>query len=111
MLVRTSCHGSHGGGQEQKYFSPPGPKLYFHVNSSRKNSTVLTPNMAVLSHGWKPRIQSNDATEKKWVVDDYMWPLLQSRMKIGQAAFLLLTEQQHVQALTGRITGIENILK
>ena len=34
------------GGQEQKDFSPLGTKLYFryfHVNSSRKNTIVLTP--------------------------------------------------------------------
>ena len=31
-------------------------KLYFQVNSSRKNSFVLTPNMAALSRGCKPRI-------------------------------------------------------
>ena len=31
-------------------------KLFFHVNSSRKNSFVLTPNMAALSRGCKPRI-------------------------------------------------------
>ena len=29
---------------------------YFHVNSSRKNSILLTPNMAALSRGCKPRI-------------------------------------------------------
>ena len=33
-------------------------KLYFHVTSSRKHSTVLTPNMAKWSHGCKPRIPS-----------------------------------------------------
>ena len=39
-------------------------KLYFHVNSSRKYSIVLIPNMAALSCGCKPRIQSNYTTEK-----------------------------------------------
>ena len=33
------------GGQEQKHYSPPGTKLYFHVNSVRKNSIVSTRNM------------------------------------------------------------------
>ena len=33
-----------------------GTKLYFHVNTSRKNSIVLDPNMAALSRGCKPRI-------------------------------------------------------
>ena len=42
-----------------------GTKLYFHVNSSRQNSIVLIPNMAALSCGCKPRIQSNDTTEKR----------------------------------------------
>ena len=56
LLVCTLRHGSHVGGQEQKHFSPLGTKLYFHVNSSRKNSIVLTPNMAALSRGCKPRI-------------------------------------------------------
>ena len=34
-----------------------GTKLYFHVNSWRKYSFVLTPNMAALSRGCKPRIK------------------------------------------------------
>ena len=46
------------GGQEQKYFSPLGSKLYFHANSSRKNSNVLTPYMAALSRDCKLRILS-----------------------------------------------------
>ena len=37
-------------------FAPLGTKLFFHENSSRKNSIVLTPNMATLSRGCKPRI-------------------------------------------------------
>ena len=42
LLVSTWRHGGHVGSQGQKHFSPLGTKLYFHVNSSRKNSTVLT---------------------------------------------------------------------
>ena len=34
--------------QEQMHFSPLGTEIYFHVNSSRKNSVVLIPNMAAL---------------------------------------------------------------
>ena len=56
LLVYTWCHGGYVGGQEQKHFSPLGTKLYFHVKS-RKNSIVLTRNMAALSLGCKPRIQ------------------------------------------------------
>ena len=44
LLVCTWRHG-------QKHFSPLGTKLYFNVNSSRKTSIVLTPNMAALSRG------------------------------------------------------------
>ena len=44
------------GGLEQKHFSPLGAKLYFHENFSSKISIVLTPNMAALSRGCKPRI-------------------------------------------------------
>ena len=51
LLVCTWRHGGHVGDQEQKHFSPLGTKLYFHVNSSRKTSIVLTPNMAALSRG------------------------------------------------------------
>ena len=47
LLVCRWRHGGHVGGQEQKHFSPLGTKLYFHFNSSRKSSIVLTPNMAV----------------------------------------------------------------
>ena len=50
------------GGQEQKHFSPLGTKLNFHVNSSRKYSFVLTPNMAALSRGCKPRIPQVNST-------------------------------------------------
>ena len=42
---------------KQKHFSPLGTKLNFHVNSSSKKSTVLTPNMTALSRGcnlWSP---------------------------------------------------------
>ena len=46
--------------KEQKPFSPLGTKLYFHVNSSRKYSFVLTPNMAALLRGCKPRIHVID---------------------------------------------------
>ena len=41
MLVCTRRHGSHASDQEQKHLSV-GTKRYFHVNSSRKNSIVLT---------------------------------------------------------------------
>ena len=51
-----SRHGGHVGAQEQKLSFPLGTKLYFHVNSYRKNSIVLTLNMAALSDGCKPRI-------------------------------------------------------
>ena len=37
-------------------FARLGTKLFFHENSSGKNSIVLTPNMATLSRGCKPRI-------------------------------------------------------
>ena len=62
----TCRHGGHVGGQEQKHFSPLGTKLYFHVNYSRKYSFVLTPNMAALSRGCKPRVfpaWADDCTE------------------------------------------------
>ena len=43
-------------GQEQNHFSTLEIKLYFHANSSRKDSFVLTPNMATLSRYCKARI-------------------------------------------------------
>ena len=58
LLVCTWLHGGHVGGEEQKHFSPPGTKLHFHVNSSRKNYVVLTTNIAALSLACKPRIPS-----------------------------------------------------
>ena len=57
LLVCRWRHGGHVGGQEQKHYSPLGTKLYFHVNSSRKNYIVLTLHMAALSRGHKPRIE------------------------------------------------------
>lgn len=33
------------------------PQLYFHVNSSRKNYILLTPNVAALTRGCIPRIE------------------------------------------------------
>ena len=35
------------------------PKIYYHVNSTRKKSTALIPDMAALSRGCKPRIVRN----------------------------------------------------
>ena len=52
--LHVTC-GGHVRGQEQKYFSPLGTKLYFHVNSSRKSVIVFTSNMAALSRGCEPR--------------------------------------------------------
>ena len=37
LPVCTWRHGGHVSGQKQKHFSPLGNKLYFHVNSSKKN--------------------------------------------------------------------------
>ena len=51
LLVCTWRQGGHVGDQGQKHFSPLGTKLYFQVNSSRKNYIVLTPNMAASSRG------------------------------------------------------------
>ena len=59
LLVCTWRYGSNVGGQEQKNFSPLGTELYVHLNSSRKNSIVLTLNMAALKHNCKPRIDSS----------------------------------------------------
>ena len=42
--------------KKQKHLSPLGTELYFHVNSSRRNSIVLTLKMAALLRGCKPRI-------------------------------------------------------
>ena len=55
-FARDVRHGDYGGGQEQNHLDPLGTKLYFQVNSSRKNSIVLIPNMAAFSGGCKPRI-------------------------------------------------------
>ena len=60
LLVCTWRQGGHVGGQEQKHFSPLGTKLYSHVTSSRKNSSVLTSNATVLSRCWKPRMFFTD---------------------------------------------------
>lgn len=48
LLACTWRYGDHVGGQEQKHFSPLAIQFYFHVNSSRKNSIELTPNMVAL---------------------------------------------------------------
>ena len=61
LLVCTWCHGGHVDCQEQKHFSPLGTKLYFYVNSSLKNSILLTLNMAALSRGAPFDFSSKDA--------------------------------------------------
>ena len=62
-MVKSFCiadlpsHNGHVGGQEQKYFSPLGTKLFsHHCKFFEKNSIVLTLNMAAFLHGCKPRI-------------------------------------------------------
>ena len=69
LLVHTHNLESRPSNKESKlpdHFSPLGTKLYFHVNSSRKNSIVWTLNMNALSRGCKPRIRhfhlSNNAS-------------------------------------------------
>ena len=56
------------------HFSPLGTKLYFHVHSSRKNSLVLTPNMAALSRGCKQRYKLR-ACKRKLRYLCYLTPL------------------------------------
>ena len=48
---------------KNKRISPLGTKLYFHVNSSTKNSIILTPNIATLSRDCKPRIRIHSSTQ------------------------------------------------
>ena len=55
-FVRDVTAGVHVCGQEQKHFAPLGTKLCCDVYSSKKNSIVLTPNIAALSHGCSPRV-------------------------------------------------------
>ena len=43
LLVCSWCHGSPVGGQEQNLLCPLGATLYFHLNSSRKNSFCIEP--------------------------------------------------------------------
>ena len=50
-----------------KAFSPLGTKLYFHVNSARKYSFVLTPNMAALLRGCKPRILYHRLRQRRFI--------------------------------------------
>ena len=64
LPIWTWRHVSHVGDEEQKHFSLLGTKLHFQVNSSRKNSIVLTTNMAALLHGCKPGISSNASVQK-----------------------------------------------
>ena len=55
--------------KKQKYFSPLGTELYFHVNSSRRNSIVLTPKMGALLRGCKPRIHKVVVdNQNSWIV-------------------------------------------
>ena len=73
-LVCTWRHGGHVDGQEQKHFSPLGTKRYFHVNSSRKNSIVLTAdpqheNLKFLFALWTRRPTRVEITLP---VDDFM---------------------------------------
>ena len=63
-------HGGHVVAQEEQSinFSPLGTKLYFHVNSSRKNDIVLTFNKAAFSRDCKPRITS-------YLIAGSIWPV------------------------------------
>ena len=82
VFLLAACHnwphGSHVSGQEQKHFSSLGTKLYFHVNSSRKNSIVLTPTMAALSRGrnqeWFTKAPFWEIV-KNCYLEDIIWPL------------------------------------
>ena len=81
LLVCTWRHSGHVGGQEQKHFSPLGTKIYFHVNSSRKYSFVLTPNMAALSRGCKPRIIIDEVLNKWMWWFDFFCPQTNSEFR------------------------------
>ena len=73
ILVCMWRHGGHVGGQEQKHFAPLGTKLYFRVNSARKNSVVWPPNMTTLSRGYKPRIANRGQVSLYWLCYNFSW--------------------------------------
>ena len=75
-------------GQEQKHLSSLETKLCFHVNSSTINSIVLTPNMAALSRGCRPRI----------------WPVLSP--SLNQASTVFVIETFHCLMKPGAIMGV-----
>ena len=58
VTSRRPCSWSVRVKNNLKHLSPLGTKLYFHVNSSRKSSIVLTTNITSFSRGCKPRIVS-----------------------------------------------------
>ena len=66
-------------------FSPLGTKLYFHVNSWRKNYIVLTFNIITFSRGCKPRITS-------YLIVGSIWPVTmpQRAYPLGFAVFFVL---------------------
>jgi len=74
LIVCTWRHSGHVGGKEKMHFSL-GTKLYFHLNFLRKNSIVLTPNMAALSPGCKPRIFISFIFQNIFYVQDRQYRL------------------------------------
>ena len=96
LLVCTSRHGGHVGGQEeQKHLFPLGTKLYFHVNSSRK-ILFLTSNIAALSRGCKQERGIKGGAVVRAGVDVNMWFELVVSSLIC-SGFPLLLNNQHFQ--------------
>ena len=98
LLVCTWCHGGHVDGQEQKHFSPLGTNLYFHVNSSLKNSILFTSNMAALSRGATFDFSSKDALKFRIFSKQlYRYKIKTGRVLLSVLPFqnLLLTTQSY----------------
>ena len=98
LLVCTWCHGGPVDCQEQKHFSPLGTKLYFHVNSSIKNSIILTLNMAAFSRGAPFDFSSKDALKFRIFSKQlYRYKIKTGRASLSVVPFqnLLLTTQSY----------------
>ena len=83
LLVCTWCHGGHVGDQEQKHFSPLGTKLYFHVNSSKKNFYCIDPQHGCLvtwlqTKNMKKKLDITKSCHSKHVLP-FPWPFVWSK--------------------------------
>ena len=117
LLVCMWCHGGHVSGQEQMHFSPLGTRLYFHVNSSRKNLYCIDPQCGCLvtwlqTNNMKKKLDITKPCRSEHILPvpwPFVWSKFQCIMVIRRLKRVVHIGMFHFLSSSLKMIGIWNL--